>query len=56
MSGHEKVQCNALKLKHSKAKFRKQGGGGGRIMKFAAFFFFKNDCFMTFLEELGTLT
>lgn len=30
MSGHEKVQCSLLKVKHSESKFRKQGGAAGR--------------------------
>lgn len=60
MSGHEKVQCSLLKLKHSESKFRKQGGGwreeGGGKMKFAAFSLFKCDCFTMLQKELGALT
>lgn len=57
-SGHEKVQCSLLKLKHSESKFRIQGGAGGRQQEDddVAFFHLKRDCFRAFQEELGTLT
>ena len=60
MSGHEKVQCSLLKVKHSESKFRKQGGAGGRQEEedddCRIFPFFECDCFRVFQGELSTLT